>query len=190
MTSSSTTRVDPHGRCRAGLITVFLAWSFAVGLAAVTASAAGEAEETTEIQEVLESQESQELVCEGEGVEGVFVTVRSLRSHNGLVTVELYNDDPDGFIKKAGRLERRRVEAVGGEPKVCFNVPKPGTYAVAIYHDENGNKKFDKNFFGIPTEGFGFSNNPKIYFGPPDHDEAAFEVGAEPVTLHIDVTYM
>ena len=69
-------------------------------------------------------------------------------------------------------------------------VYRPGTYAVAIYHDENGNKKFDKNFFGLPTEGFGFSNNPGILFGPPDHDEAAFEVGDTPVTVHIDVTYL
>ena len=131
-----------------------------------------------------------EIVCEGEGVEGIFVVVQSLRSANGLVTVELYNDDPEGFIKKAGRLERRRVAVSDEETKVCFNVPKPGTYAVAIYHDENGNKKFDKNFIGLPTEGFGFSNNPKIFFGPPDHDEAAFEVGSEPVTIHIDVTYL
>ena len=133
---------------------------------------------------------AEELVCEGEGVKGVFVVVQSLRSANGLVTVELYNDDPEGFIKKAGRLERRRVAASDGYTEVCFNVPKPGTYAVAIYHDENGNKKFDKNFFGLPTEGFGFSNNPGILFGPPDHDEAAFEVGDTPVTVHIDVTYL
>ena len=134
--------------------------------------------------------QAEEIVCEGQGVEGVFVVVRSLRSAEGLVTVELYNDDPEGFIKKTGRLERRRVAASDSETKVCFNVPKPGTYAVAIYHDENGNKKFDKNFLGIPTEGFGFSNNPGIFFGPPDHDEAAFEVGEEPVTIHIDVTYL
>jgi uncharacterized protein (DUF2141 family) len=88
---------------------------------------------------------AEEIVCEGEGVKGVFVVVQSLRSANGLVTVELYNDDPEGFIKKAGRLERRRVAVSDGDTKVCFNVPKPGTYAVAIYHDENGNKKFDKN---------------------------------------------
>ncbi len=189
MTATSMIRSDPRRR-GVGWALVFLAWVFAPGLVAATALAADEADEAEQVERTQEVQEGEELVCEGEGVEGVFVVVRSLRSAKGLVTVELYNDDPEGFIKKAGRLERRRVEAADGETKVCFNIPKPGTYAVAIYHDENGNKKFDKNFLGIPTEGFGFSNNPKIYFGPPDHDEAAFEVGAEPVTVHIDVTYL
>ena len=128
--------------------------------------------------------------CEGEGSTKILVRVQELRSSDGLVTVELFNDNPEGFIKKLGRLERIRVNAVDGEAKACFLAPGPGTYAVALYHDENGNKKFDRNLIGIPTEGFGFSNNPGIAFGPPDHAEAAFDIGNDPVELQIKVRYL
>jgi uncharacterized protein (DUF2141 family) len=128
--------------------------------------------------------------CEGEGSIRILVRVQELRSSSGLVTVELFNDNPKGFIKKLGRLERIRVNAANGEAKACFLAPGPGTYAIALYHDENGNKKFDRNFIGIPTEGFGFSNNPGIVFGPPEHAEAAFDVGDDPVELKIKVRYL
>jgi len=56
-----------------------------------------------------------------------------------------------------------------------------GNYAAAIIHDENGNKKLD-TMMGIPREGFGFSRNPRIGFGPPKFSAARFplEAGAEP----------
>jgi uncharacterized protein (DUF2141 family) len=44
---------------------------------------------------------------------------------------------------------------------------KPGSYAIAAFHDENNNKKIDKAFTGIPTEKYGFSNNVRGMFGPP-----------------------
>ena len=46
-------------------------------------------------------------------------------------------------------------------------------YAVAIYHDKNSNDKFD-TFLSIPQEKFGFSNDAKVFFGPPSFDEASF----------------
>jgi len=45
--------------------------------------------------------------------------------------------------------------------------------AVSAYHDENENSRLDKNSFGIPTERYGFSNNPKRAYGPPKFSEAA-----------------
>ena len=50
-----------------------------------------------------------------------------------------------------------------------------GDYAVALFHDENGNGKLDTRF-GIPREGVGFSNNPRLFFGPPRFAAASFEV--------------
>ena len=46
-------------------------------------------------------------------------------------------------------------------------------YAVAIYHDKNSNGEFD-TFLSIPQEKFGFSNDAKVFFGPPSFDEASF----------------
>ena len=60
------------------------------------------------------------------------------------------------------------------------DIPK-GEYAISIFHDENKDAKLNKNFFGIPTEDYGFSNNPKIRFGPPDFKECAFKVYSDKV---------
>ncbi len=58
--------------------------------------------------------------------------------------------------------------------------------AVSAYHDQNGNGRLDKNSFGMPTERYGFSNNPKRGFGPPKFMETALELNSEPVPeVHI-----
>ncbi|HMB76609.1 MAG TPA: DUF2141 domain-containing protein [Kiloniellaceae bacterium] len=129
------------------------------------------------------------LACEDHPYQ-VVVTVEDMRNLDGLLTVELYDDNPDGFIKKAGRLERYRLEATRSESEICIVAPGPGTYAVVLYHDENGNKKFDKNFLGIPKEGFGVSNNPGFSLGPPAHADSAFTLGEDPVVLTISMTYL
>jgi len=56
------------------------------------------------------------------------------------------------------------------------NLPS-GTYALALIHDENGNGKLD-TVMGIPREGFGFSNNPAIRFGPPSFKSASVGIAS------------
>ena len=121
---------------------------------------------------------------------GIHVVAQEVRSSDGLLPVELYDDNPEAFIKKAGRLKRVRVDAIEGQTEMCFTAPGPGRYAVVLYHDENANEKFDKNFLGIPTEGFGVSNNPGFSFGPPSHEDSAFVLNGEPLRLEIELTYL
>jgi uncharacterized protein (DUF2141 family) len=61
-----------------------------------------------------------------------------------------------------------------GTLDVEIKIPK-GIYAVTIFQDENGDTELNTNFMGIPKESFGFSNNPKIMFGPPNFKEASFD---------------
>jgi uncharacterized protein (DUF2141 family) len=49
-----------------------------------------------------------------------------------------------------------------------------GTYALAVIHDENSNGKLDTNWLGIPTEGYGFSNDAKALLGAPSFAAANF----------------
>jgi uncharacterized protein (DUF2141 family) len=68
-----------------------------------------------------------------------------------------------------------------------FSGIAPGTYAVALFHDENGDGKLDTNFMGVPREGVGVSNNKLRSFGPPRWDDAKFPLGADlvlDVSLH------
>ncbi|NIJ23389.1 DUF2141 domain-containing protein [Sphingomonas japonica] len=64
-----------------------------------------------------------------------------------------------------------------------------GHYAISVIHDENGNRKLD-TFVGIPREGFGFSNNPKIGFGPPKFAAARFSVDGAGTRQQVRMRYM
>lgn len=70
-----------------------------------------------------------------------------------------------------------------------FDHVPPGTWAIALIHDENGNGRLD-TMMGIPKEGFGFSRNPAIRFGPPAFADAAFALGTAAVTQSVRVKYM
>jgi len=61
----------------------------------------------------------------------------------------------------------------------------PGKYAVAAYVDKNRSGRQDKNFLGVPKEIYGFSNDARGLFGPPDFAAAAFDIGENAVTKPI-----
>lgn len=87
-------------------------------------------------------------------------------------------DDPDG--------RHMAVPVTAGA--VALGKLAPGTYAIAIIHDENGNGKLD-TFAGIPREGVGFSRNPAIRFGAPSFKSAQFPVAGGAVRQDIKVKY-
>jgi uncharacterized protein (DUF2141 family) len=62
-----------------------------------------------------------------------------------------------------------------------------GTYAIGVIHDLDNNGKLSTNAVGYPTEKFGFSKNPKVYFGPPSFEKAAFVLGKIAVSLEISL---
>ena len=75
---------------------------------------------------------------------------------------------------------------IAGEAATCaFPDLTPGDYAIELFHDENGNGKLD-TFLGIPTEGFGASNDAPEKFGPPKYADARFTVtGDQTLTIHM-----
>lgn len=60
-----------------------------------------------------------------------------------------------------------------------------GEYAIKVYHDENSDGEINRNFLGIPSEDYGFSNNPSASFGPADYDDAKF-IFDKPM-MHIEI---
>lgn len=65
----------------------------------------------------------------------------------------------------------------------------PGTYAIAVIHDENMNGKLDSSWLGIPKEGYGFSNNAKGVVGAPLFSAASFPYDGQNVDLTISLHY-
>ncbi|HEX5644075.1 MAG TPA: DUF2141 domain-containing protein, partial [Erythrobacter sp.] len=74
--------------------------------------------------------------------------------------------------------------------ELLFTGVKPGRYAVALLHDENGNGKADRALGMMPKEGFGFSRDAKVQMGPPSFTSAAFDFAGSGTTLTIRMRYM
>ncbi|QOJ24792.1 MAG: DUF2141 domain-containing protein [Gammaproteobacteria bacterium] len=105
----------------------------------------------------------------------VRVTVNNMKA-GGVLNVELY-DDPDNFLFKKGRKRKVRIPAADGQQKVCMNLEQPGTFAVAVYHDIDADRKLKKRWNLLPEEPFGLSNNPKQQTGFPKFSDSAFTTG-------------
>ncbi len=76
-------------------------------------------------------------------------------------------------------------EAASDQLTVTVPDLPPGKYAVAAYLDRNKTGRQEKNFLGVPKEIYGFSNDARGMFGPPDFSAAEFEVGENIVTKSI-----
>ncbi len=77
------------------------------------------------------------------------------------------------------------MDAIGNAVPLSFKNVAPGTYAVKVFQDVDGDGKMGTNALGIPNEPYGFSNNAMGNFGPPSFKEAAFEVGKEPLVIKL-----
>ena len=102
------------------------------------------------------------------------ITVKGVRSGDGAVFLAVY-DSGKSFMKVPQAKTTRRLDAGKGDLKIVIRDLPAGRYAIAAYHDENGNGKLDTNALGIPEEGYGFSNDARGSFGPPQFSEAAFD---------------
>ncbi len=119
----------------------------------------------------------------------ITVVAQGLRSSNGLLAITLYEDDPSKFLAHHGSLYVGRVNAVQGTTSGCIFVPRPGVYALALYHDENANQKFDRTGLGLPAEGYGFSNNPDTFVGLPSFRSVRLNIPRTGLTTRIQMKY-
>ena len=103
----------------------------------------------------------------------ISITFTGIKTAKGQVLVELKN---------------AKGEVVGGyfvpvtqAGNLVFTVKniKPGKYAVSAFHDKNSDEKLNTNMFGLPTEVYGFSNDARGMFGPPDLAEQLFSVAGD-----------
>jgi uncharacterized protein (DUF2141 family) len=116
------------------------------------------------------------------------VDITGLRSGDGKVHLAVFAT-PATFPASDAMLAEAIVRAKAAGVHWVFSGLKPGTYALAVYHDENENREFDRGFLGIPLEGFGFSNDAQVFFGPPDFADAAVTVPGKGARISIRMTY-
>ena len=66
-----------------------------------------------------------------------------------------------------------------GKASIIFSNLDKGDYALRFFHDQNNNGKLEMNLFGMPVEGYGFSNNAQPNFGPVSYQQIRFSVDAD-----------
>ena len=115
------------------------------------------------------------------------VKVTALQHSKGLIEFALYKNP--ALFTQTGKTHRlARVEAKAPEVKFQFTDLEPSNYAIVVYHDDNSNKICDKNFFGIPTEAYAFSNNMRPKLSAPSFEECSVKLDKDKV-ISIKMVY-
>ncbi len=102
------------------------------------------------------------------------VEVLGVKNSEGKISVAIY-DSSDTFLKFDKVFKTDSTKAKSGSTKIFIGDLPEGNYALAIFHDENGNDELDTNWLGIPKEAVGFSNAKMKTFGPPSFKDCLIE---------------
>ncbi|HVJ09740.1 MAG TPA: DUF2141 domain-containing protein [Acidisarcina sp.] len=117
------------------------------------------------------------------------IHVDKIRNEKGALGATIFRS-PDGWPENTDKAFRHGPYPImGSTGTATFADMPPGDYAVAVIHDENGNRKMDRNIFGWPLEGFGFANNPKVLLKAPPFQEALVHVACPVTEITIHMTY-
>ena len=103
------------------------------------------------------------------------INVKGFPSSKGEAYIAIYRATDD-FPVFGKQYKGKTTTISGNASQVVFSSIPSGSYAVAVYHDKNNNNVLDKNYLGIPTEAYGFSNNARRTFSAPSFSEAAVVV--------------
>lgn len=105
------------------------------------------------------------------------VTITGITSLKGEMRIGLYTEIND-FPDPDDVLTYQYLPVNASELKTVFELEPNKKYAIAVHQDLNQDGKLNKNIFGKPTEPYGFSNNPNIWFRAPSFDECSFNSDA------------
>jgi len=117
----------------------------------------------------------------------IYVEISGINDPKGVMSIGLYSNEK-GFPDTGKEYKGKVVEVTGQTVAYTFKDVPLGTYAIAIFHDTNSNGILDKNFLGIPKEGYAFSNNVSGTFGPPAFKDASFKLDGNK-TVKIKIEY-
>ncbi|WP_016950930.1 DUF2141 domain-containing protein [Anabaena sp. PCC 7108] len=118
------------------------------------------------------------------------VMVNGIRHKTGEICFRVYDSEKGFPMSNSSEVQNGCTKITGNSVKKVFSGLKPGTYAVAVVDDQNGDRKLNKDFFGIPKEGFGISKNPtvSVQTGTPKFRNSSFKM-TKNTTINISIKY-
>lgn len=116
----------------------------------------------------------------------VIITINGLTSNKGKVIVNIFNSKKGFPTKPEHSFKQISIPINNLKAELTITDLPQGEYAFGVYHDENNNGKLDVNFFNIPTEKIGCSDNPNTLF-IPFYDDAKFQLNSSIVNKSINI---
>jgi len=119
------------------------------------------------------------------------IHVDGLRNSTGVVGTAIFKSRegwPEDMSKAVNHWPTPIPPNARSATAVMVNLPA-GDYSVVSIHDENKNRKLDRNFIGIPKEGFGFANNPHVGLSAPTFNAALVHVTCPVTEINIHLIY-
>lgn len=117
----------------------------------------------------------------------VNINVSNIKEPTGKLRVAVYSGK-DNYQKNA-LIDTSFVAGEQSSKTIRLQLPK-GEYAIGVFHDLNENEELDKNFMGIPTEGFGFSNKSMGTLGPPSYEDTKFAVEKNGTSVEVNLKHL
>lgn len=130
------------------------------------------------------------IACAQTTCPGIHVKILNIRNSTGAVACALFESPvgfPTEFLHSATNIMIIKVRNT--QARCDFEDIAPGTYALAVIHDENMNGKLDTNLLGSPTEGYGFSNDATALLGAPSFSAACLQYDGQHLDMTISLHY-
>ncbi len=115
------------------------------------------------------------------------VEISGIKNDQGKILLQLFDSNENYQSNKA--YSANMIKAKQGIVSISFNNLSAGEYAIRYFHDENDNGELETNLFGMPVEGYGFSNNAKADFGPAAFDDMKVTITDKNLVTHSAVQY-
>ncbi len=120
--------------------------------------------------------------CQAHGM--LVVRVKGVAETKGVLEIALCRSSEE-WKGETAYFKTARIAATAGMVEYVFDDLAEGEYAIKAFQDENNNHVLDKDFMGVPLEGYGFSTSAPALFGPPPYHKAAFRFKGPAMTLEI-----
>ncbi len=119
----------------------------------------------------------------------LIIDVDRLQDQKGSLCIKVFNGS-QGFPNSNDKAVKRECVKITNQPmRFVYRGLPAGNYAVAVFHDSNGNGNLDRNGAGMPTEGYGFSNNPVVKTSAPRYGQAVFLLAGANTRVAIQMKY-
>ncbi|MGK2941004.1 MAG: DUF2141 domain-containing protein [Immundisolibacter sp.] len=121
---------------------------------------------------------------------GIQVKIPNIKNSTGVIACALFESSagfPTEFLHSATNITMIKIRDT--QARCNFLDISPGTYALAVIHDENMDGKLGDNWLGVPTEGYGFSNGAEASMSAPSFEDASFSYDGGNLDLTLELNY-